>query len=145
MRRRRGLDLVTTLNRSTERFPSQGQGGTGGRLGGHENQARHIVGSVRPTSDVTARKRRYYGRSSQSVLWRDVMCEKTSGNLRGFGAWGASVHRLEPTGPGHHSLCRRRRDPAGRPCSSLREAGFDVVGLAPDGDELLELVDGPMS
>jgi hypothetical protein len=27
----------------------------------------------------------------------------------------------------------------------LRGAGFDVVGLAADGDELLELVDGPMS
>ena len=39
------------------------------------------AGSVRPTSDVTARKPRYYGRFNQLVLWRDVMCEKTSGNL----------------------------------------------------------------
>jgi hypothetical protein len=52
------------------------------------------AGSVRPTRDVTARKPRYYGRFNQSVLWRDVMREKTSGNLAFFAAWGAQEPSL---------------------------------------------------
>jgi hypothetical protein len=51
------------------------------------------AGSVRATSDVTAKKPRYYGRSSQSMLWRDVMCQKTSGNL-GFSVPGVRKNRL---------------------------------------------------
>ena len=52
-----------------------------------------IAGSVRPTSDVTARKPRYYRHFSEPVLWRDVMCEKTSGKPRGFGARGRKNRR----------------------------------------------------
>ena len=54
-------------------------GGRGYRRGEGTGACAPIdAGSVRPTSDVTARKPRYYGRFSQSVLWRDIMCEKTS-------------------------------------------------------------------
>jgi hypothetical protein len=43
-----------------------------------QRRAPDNAGSGRPTSDVTARKPRYYGRFSQWVLWRDIMCEETS-------------------------------------------------------------------
>ncbi len=60
-------------------------------------RARRIAGSVRPTSDVTARKPRYCWRFSQSMLWRDVMCQKTSGNL-GFSVPGVRKNRRSARG-----------------------------------------------
>jgi hypothetical protein len=45
---------------------------------------RHALpaGSERPPKEVTARKPQYYGRFNEPVLWRDVMCAKTSRKLR---------------------------------------------------------------
>ena len=54
------------------------KGGSEGRLGSRDDQARHIAGFVRPSLDVAARKPRYYRHFSEPVLWRDVMCAKTS-------------------------------------------------------------------
>jgi hypothetical protein len=61
-----------------------------GSLGDYNRyRVRDNAGSVGPSTDPMAGKARHYGRFSNPVLWRGVMCENTSGKPRVSGARGA--------------------------------------------------------